>query len=421
MTPPGAVVPPSVSAAAPRTVVRAVRPWGGALSDLVLAGGAVVGATPHEPCAAPGAHDVDGAGRLALPAFTDAHVHLDSTRVGLPFKPHTSQPGPLWNLVANDREHWRADGGTVAERAGRTLGSAIAFGTTRARAFAQVDADCRLERLEGVLAAREEHAGRADVQVVAFPQAGMLLEPGVPDLVDAAMSAGADVVGGIDPCGLDRDPVRHLDAVFALAERHDAPMDVHLHEAGSLGLFSISLVLERVRAHGLRSRLTLSHAFALGGPPSPEVAAVLDELAAWDVALTTVAPGNRAPLPLEELAARGVRRGLGQDGQRDHWSPYGTTDMLDRTWQLAFTNDLRRDAMVEHALAVASVGGASVVDPDAARLTSTRDRRGLDVGDAADLVLLPSDTPTSAVMDRPRERTVIHGGRVVAEEGRTCG
>ncbi len=399
------------------TVVRAVRPWGGALSDLFLGGGAITAVGPHDPAASPGPDDVDGAGRLALPSFTDAHVHLDSTRVGLPFKPHTSEPGPLWNLVANDREHWRSDEGTVAERAGRTLGSAIAFGTTRARAFAQVDADCRLERLEGVLAACAEHAGRADVQVVAFPQAGMLLEPGVPDLVDAAMTAGADVVGGIDPCGLDRDPVRHLDAVFALAERHDAPMDVHLHEAGPLGLFSISLMLERVRAHGLRSRLTLSHAFALGGPPSPEVAAVLDELAAWDVALTTVAPGNRAPLPLAELAARGVRTGLGQDGQRDHWSPYGSTDLLDRTWQLAFTNDHRRDAMVEHCLAVASVGGASVIEVGATRLTSTQDRPGLGAGDVADLVLLPGDTPTSAVMDRPRERTVIHAGRVVAVDG----
>ncbi len=409
--------PPTLAPAAPRTVVRAVRPWGGALSDLVLADGVIEAVTAHDPSATPGGEDVDGAGRLALPAFTDAHVHLDSTRVGLPFKPHTAEPGPLWNLIADDRAHWRDDG-TVAQRAGRTLGSAIALGTTRARSFAQVDADARLERLEGVLAAREEHAARASVQVVAFPQAGMLLEPGVPDLVDAAMSAGADVVGGIDPCALDRDPARHLDAVFAIAERHDAPLDVHLHEPGPLGLFSVSLLLERVRAHGLRSRLTLSHAFALGGPPTPEVAGVLDELAAWDVALTTVAPGNRAPLPLEDLASRGVRTGLGQDGQRDHWSPYGTTDMLDRTWQLAFTNGLRLDARIEHCLALASVGGASVIDPGATRLTGTQDRPCLGVGDVADLVLLPGDTPTSAVMDRPRERTVLRGGHVVAEAGR---
>ncbi len=400
----------------PRTVVRGVRPWGGALSDLALDAGAIAAVAPHDPSSAPGPDDVDGAGRLALPAFTDAHVHLDSTRIGLPFKPHTSEPGPLWNLIADDRAHWRDDG-PVAERAGRTLGSAITFGTTRARSYAQVDADCRLERLEGVLAARAEHAGRADVQVVAFPQAGMLLEPGVPDLVDAAMAAGADVVGGIDPCALDRDPVRHLDAVFAVAERHDAPIDVHLHEPGPLGLFSTSLLLERVRAHGLRSRLTLAHAFALGGPVSPELAAVLDELAVWDVAVTTVAPGTRAPLPLEDLASRGVRTGLGQDGQRDHWSPYGTTDMLDRTWQLAFTNGFRVDAMIEHCLAVASVGGASVVDPGATRLTSTSERPGLRVGDRADLVLLPGDTPTSAVMDRPRERTVLRAGRVVADGG----
>lgn len=80
--------------------VRAARPWGGALSDLVLDGGTVAAASPHDPSTLAGPDDVDGAGRLALPAFTDAHVHLDSTRVGRPSKPHTAEPhtaepGPL--------------------------------------------------------------------------------------------------------------------------------------------------------------------------------------------------------------------------------------------------------------------------------------------------------------------------------------
>ncbi len=68
-----------------------------------------------------------------------------------------------------------------------------------------------LERLEGVLAAREAHAARATVEVVAFPQSGIIRDPGTADLLDAALSAGADLVGGIDPCGLDRDPAAHLD------------------------------------------------------------------------------------------------------------------------------------------------------------------------------------------------------------------
>ena len=106
----------------------------------------------------------------------------------------------------------------------------VARGTTSARSYAQVDVDCGLERLQAVLAAKEAHADRATVEVVAFPQAGLLREAGSVELLDEAMAQGADVVGGIDPCVLDRDPVRHLDLVFGLAEKHEAPIDMHLHE-----------------------------------------------------------------------------------------------------------------------------------------------------------------------------------------------
>ena len=120
-------------------------------------------------------------------------------------------------------------------------------------------------------------------------------------------------------------------------------------------------------------------------------------------------------LPLVDLTAAGVRVGLGEDGQRDYWSPYGNADMLDRTWQLAFTNGFRRDDLIEHCLAVATVGGAAVLDPSATRLTSIADRPGLAVGDPAELLIVDGETVAAAVMDRSRDRTVIHRGRVVAD------
>lgn len=399
------------------TTLVNVRPWGAAASDVIVVDGRIAEITAHDAARPPEHADVAGEGRLLLPSFSDVHVHLDSTLVGLPFRPHSvPEPRTLLDCIMNDRANWRDAGASVAERATTTLGRAIGHGLTSARSYAQVDADCGLERLAGVVAAREAHAGRAQVQIVAFPQAGLLLEPGVPELMDAALREGADVVGGIDPCGLDRNPVAHLDIVFELAERYDAPIDIHLHEAGELGLFSMGLVLDRIRAHGLTSRVTLAHSFALASG-LPAVGGVLDRIAEWDVALTTVAPGPREGLPMTDVARRGIRAGLGQDGQRDYWSPYGTTDMLDRTWQLAFTQGWNRDALIEHALAVATVGGRSVIDPTAPRLTSIEDRPGLDVGDVADVVLLHGDTPTAAVMDRDGGRTVLRGGRVVADDG----
>ncbi|BDZ48320.1 hypothetical protein GCM10025867_05610 [Frondihabitans sucicola] len=86
-----------------------------------------------------------------------------------------------------------------------------------------------------MLAAREAHRERADVEIVVFPQVGIFFEEGVVDLLDEALSLGGDLIGGIDPCEIDRDPVRHLDAVFALAEKHQVGIDIHLHEEAASG------------------------------------------------------------------------------------------------------------------------------------------------------------------------------------------
>jgi cytosine/adenosine deaminase-related metal-dependent hydrolase len=392
------------------TVLRDVRPWGGAPADVTLTDGRIAAVTPHLAGGPGGPQTVDvveGRGRLLVPSFSDVHTHLDSTRLGLPFRPHTATPG-IWNMVLNDREHWRQAKWPVTQRASYTLGLMIARGTTRVRSYAQVDMNCGLERLEAVWAARDEHAQRCSVEIIAFPQAGLLREQGTVALFEEAVRSGVDVVGGIDPCMLDRD----LDVVFGLAERYQLPVDFHLHEPGDLAVFSVDLICERIRALSMQSRVTISHGYALGGVSEATTRRLVDEFAELDVSMATVAPSVDTALPLVDLTAAGVRVGLGEDGQRDYWSPYGNADMLDRTWQLAFTNGFRRDDLIEHCLAVATVGGAAVVDPSA---TSIADRPGLAVGDPAELLIVDGETVAAAVMDRSRDRTVIHRGRVVAD------
>ncbi|MFG1638802.1 amidohydrolase family protein [Amycolatopsis sp. NPDC049252] len=392
-------------------LISDVRPWGGERSDVELNGDRIAAIRPHDP-GVPAS--VEGRGRLLFPSFSDVHVHLDSTRIGLPFRPHTGGPGVI-AMMTNDRDNWRTAEVPLPERVAGTLARMIAHGTTRVRSYAQVDVDCRLEKLDAVLAAREKYAAQAEVQVMAFAQAGILREPGTLELLDAAMRSGATVIGGIDPCTLDKDPKGHLDAVFALAEKHQAEIDIHLHEPGHLGLFSTDLVIERVRALGMQGKVTMSHAYDLGSISESVSRRVIDDFAALDIAMTTVAPSAAGQLPLLDLVSSGVRIGLGEDGQRDYWSPYGNCDLLDRTWQLAFTRGFRRDSHIELALAVATMGGASIMSHDVPRLSGVDDRPGLVVGDRADLVLVDGETPTSAVMDRGRDRTVLHNGVVVAD------
>lgn len=394
------------------TVLTDVRPWGGPFSDVVLADGLIAGIHPAgtEPID-PATETVSGRGRILLPSFADVHVHLDSTRIGLPFRPHTGVPG-VWGMMLNDRDNWRHAERSMEYRVATTLESAIARGTTQVRTYAQVDVDADLERLDAVLAAREANLDRCEVEIIAFPQAGLLREAGSIEVLDRAMARGADVVGGIDPCALDRDPVRHLDAVFSIAERYGAPIDIHLHEPDQLAKFSAELIVERTRALDMRGRVTISHGYGLGRLPEAQLRALLEQFRDLGISMATIAPPS--PLPTHLLDEYGIALGLGQDGQRDYWSPYGNTDMLDRTWQLAFTNGFRRDNDIEHCVAIATVGGRAVMGR-AAMPALGADRPGVGIGDPADLVLVAGDTVTAAVMDRPSDRTVVFHGVVVAD------
>jgi cytosine/adenosine deaminase-related metal-dependent hydrolase len=387
-------------------LLTGVRPLGGPARDLLVAGGRI--AQVGEGLAAlEGAAVVDGQGQLALPGLVDAHAHLDKTLWGLPWRPHTAGEG-LAALIDNEhrgRAELRRRGVTVAQRAAGLLDTYVAAGTSHIRSHVDVDTVAGLDSLEGVMEARDAFADRVTIELVAFPQSGLLVRPGTAELLEAAVRAGADLVGGLDPAGFDQRPVEHLDTIFAIAGRHGCGLDIHLHDGGELGAFTIDLILERTRALGLAGRVTISHAFALAEVPEPRRQRLVEGLADQRVSLATVAPGNRPPLPLARLHAAGVAVGLGCDGIRDLWSPWGDGDMLGRAALLAWRAGARRDQDLAGALELATAGGARVLGLDG---------HGLEPGCWADLTLVPAATVGEAVVAHPPRSLVLKRGRVVA-------
>ena len=127
-----------------------------------------------------------------------------------------------------------------------------------------------------------------------------------------ALERGVEVVGGLDPCGIDRDPKGHLDAIFGLADQYGVPVDIHLHEPAELGAFSMEMIFERTRALAMQGHVTVSHAFCLGMSDDAYVGRLIDELADLSIRIVTTGP------PLAARAARGAaagcrsRRRLGQ-------------------------------------------------------------------------------------------------------------
>lgn len=351
---------------------------------------------------APSGRRIDGAGRLVLPALVDGHAHLDKTLWGLPWRPHSAGPG-LAGLIANEHAV-RGDLPPVADRAAALLATYLEHGTTRMRTHVDVDPAQGLTAVEGVLAAAERFQGRLDVEVVAFPQSGLLVAPGTEDLLDAAVRAGAALVGGLDPAGHDQDPVRHLDAIFGIAERHGVGIDLHLHDRGSLGRWQLELVVERTRAASMEGMVTVSHAFCLCDG-DPAVDPLLELLAEVGISVATVAPGSVPLLPLRRMAELGIPVALGQDGVRDLWSPWGDGDMLHRVRQLAHHAGHRRDEDLARALELATTAGAAMLGvPD----------HEVAVGARADLMLVDAVNRAHAVVDLPPRDLVVSAGVPVA-------
>jgi cytosine/creatinine deaminase len=226
--------------------------------------------------------------------------------------------------------------------------------------------------------------------------------------MDAALRDGADIVGGIDPCAIDRDPVRCLDALFALATRHGKPIDIHLHEPGEMGAFSLDLVLERTAALGMQGKVVVSHGFCLGSIADRDRYLLLARMAELEVSIATTAPASSPVPPLAACRAAGVAVFGGNDGIRDTWTPHARPDMLDRAMHIGRRNALRRDDELGWAL--------DCVTTEAARGCGFADY-GLAPGYRADLVLVAAETVAEAVAAAPPRRLVVAAGRIVARDG----
>src|SRR3984893_16319636 len=244
-------------------LIQNVRPYGAAIVDILIRDGSI--AAVGNALSVNGVPILDGAGQLALPGLVEAHTHLDKSLLGLPW--YRNEVGArLIDKIDNERAARKALPIDPERQSHQHATLAASRGSTFIRSHVDVDTECGVTGIEGVMATRQALAGIVDIDLVAFPQSGMLVRPGTVELLERALRLGAETVGGLDPCAIDRDPKGHLDTVFGLAERFGRGVDIHLHEPGEMGAFSMELIIERTIALGMQGRVIVSHAFCLGMP-----------------------------------------------------------------------------------------------------------------------------------------------------------
>lgn len=388
-------------------ILRHARLPHGAQADLRLASGRIAQIAAAGTLAGDGATIEDLGGSLLVPGLVEGHIHLDKTLTGVPWMPHL--PGAtVAERIAAEKRLRQGLGVPVTQRAQALLARIVALGSVNVRCHVDVDDELGLTGVEALLALRERWRDRVTVQLVAFPQSGILRQSRVAELLDEAARQGVEVIGGLDPAGYDGDIKGQLDIVFGIAERHGRMVDIHLHDPGELGAFQLRRIAERSAAAGMKGRVAVSHAFALGEVGRATFEATAAALRDGGVAIMTAAPGAAPMPPVAALHDAGVTVFAGSDNIRDAWSPLGNGDMLDRARLIAWRQGFAADEELWLAFAMITEHGLRALGLDG---------HGIREGAAADLVVLPAPHVPQAVAECPPRTLVVKAGRVVARDG----
>lgn len=389
-------------------LIRSARDVNGRPVDVLIRDGIIVSIVDTGSLPAVVAADtIEGDNRLMLPALVEAHCHFDKTLWGQPWRPNSAGP-TLRDYIDNERQILRGLNVSIADRAGLLIEQCIARGSLHFRCHIDVDPEFGLTHVEAMLALRERYRDIITMDFVAFPQTGMLIRPGTLEVMEEALKLGVENVGGLDPAGIDNDPIRHLEAIFDLAEKYDRGIDIHLHDKGTLGLWQIERIVDFTRVRGREGRVVISHAYCLGEAGEHRLKKTADLLAEAGISIMTTAPADCPAPPVADLVAAGVNVCMGSDGIRDAWSPFGTGDMLERALFLCLRFDFAKESELAMAFDCVTGGGARSLRQPPPEIKT---------GAPANLLLLPAENIGDAIARRPQDRLVIARGRVVAENG----
>ena len=357
--------------------------------------------------------ELDAAGGLVTESFINGHLHLDKVRTldrigDAALTAYTSgdMASALTSIELASAVKATYDRSWIADNARRALMDGIGFGVRHVLAFADVDTAAQLEGVIPLLALREEFRGVIDLQVVAFPQDGLLRDPGAEDLVVEAVGLGADVVGGIPWIEhTDAEAREHVRRMCRLAAARGKRVAMLVDDAGDPALRTTEMLAEAMLEHGLVGRGVANHARAVGLYPRP----TLERLAGLvkRAGLGFVSDPHTGPLhvPVRELTALGVPVALGQDDIEDAYYPFGRHNLA----EVAF--------LAAHALNAVDTAGLDLVydavTTTAARVLGVAGHR-LDEGGNADLVVHRPGTLREVLARHEAPAYVVASGRLVA-------
>ena len=356
--------------------------------------------------------EIDVKGNLVTESFVNPHLHL--CKVFTLFKIdelalrdyHGENMGKAMTaieLASRVKESYKED--WILENVRTALNLAKEYGVTHIRAFADVDSKAKLEGIKALLKAKEEFKDVIELQVVAFPQDGVLRDIEAYDLVYESVKMGADVVGGIPWIELtEKDEEAHIDKMFKIALEFDKDISMLVDDAGDPTLKTIEKLAVKTIEHKYFGRVIAHHARAMSMYPTPYLMKLIALLKKGGVSVVTDPHTGPLHVPVIELLENGVLLSLGQDDISDAYYPYGRNNML----EVAF--------LASHILWMTTRTDMEVlydmITKNPAKAMRIKDY-GLEVGNTANLIVLNAKNVLEALRFHEKPLYVISHGKIL--------
>ena len=369
---------------------------------------------PHD-----GEEVIDGKENLLLPPFVDSHVHLDATLTA--GQPEWNETGTLFDGIRIWSE--RKQDLTIEDvksRAKKTLLNMVGHGIQHVRSHVDVT-DPHLIAARALLELREELKDQIDLQLVAFPQEGILSYPHGRELMEQAVKEGLDVVGGIPHFEFTTEyGWQSVHFLMALADKYDRLVDVHCDEIDDPASRNLEVLATEAYERGMRDRVTASHTTAMGSYNDAYTYKLFRLLKMSDINFVSnplvnvhlggrfdTYPKRRSVTRIKELTGAGINVSFGEDDIQDPWNPLGDGNMLDAVTMGVYIAHLMGYHQLQDAFNYVTYNGAKTLH--------ISDNYGIEVGKPANCILLNAHDFYNALNKHVEVLYNIRHGKVLAE------
>lgn len=363
---------------------------------------------------------IEAEGSLVTESFISPHIHLDKVMIGDIIEPNLS--GTLWEAIEktwNVKQNYTTE--DIRKRACHCIDEQVKYGVTHIRTHVDIDTIGGLKTLKGLLEVKKAYNDVIDIQIVAFPQEGILKDEGTKELLYKAMESGADILGGMPHNELTPDDSKqHINILFDIAKNFDVDIDSHTDETDDPNSRTLQYLAAKTISEQYQGRVTVDHICSLSAQDDYYAARVIDIVKTAKINVITN-PGTNMVLQgrldtgaqrvgitrVKEFLEAKVNVTCGQDCINDPFYPFGKGDMLEVTNLLGHAAKMTRFEDLSTLYDMITYNAAKTM-----RIPNHK----LEVGAPANLVILHDvQNINEAIRKTPFARTTIRKGKIISK------